>query len=302
MKILVAGVSDNGGASWWASQAINRYTEHEARGMRIYDSYIEYPSDILAPSKGEIIKWCQWADVIHVRDTAKFIPAVYRKSKPIVLTMTGKRNSLKVMLRLCRKNRWVMGVSTYDLTVFLPKGAVEWTPNSRESLSRNWHPVKGQFRVVHAPTSRICKGTETVIRAFKGFNDYVTLDLIEKATYAECLRRKQLCRCLIDQFTYGYGNNAIEAWALGMPVISGSMRGGYAEAVEAMAGFVPYIRIGESVDEIRDVILRIYQGGSLYQEAIDRGREYFMKYHHMSVVGKRLIEVYEQAISYKASA
>jgi len=301
VNILVAGVSDNGGASWWASQAINRYTGHQARGTRTYDSYIEFPHDILNPSVGQLIQLCQWADVIHVRDTVKLIPPVYRRSKPIVLTMTGKRNTLKAVLKSCRRNHWLMGVSTYDLTQFLPEGSVVWTPNSREDLAALWHPIRGEFRIAHAPTSRLCKGTETVIRAVSPMDHPVTLDVIERQTYAATMGRKQLCRCLIDQFTYGYGSNSIEAWALGMPVISGSMRGRYAEAVKKMAGFLPYIKVRESVEEIRGAILEISGGGPLYFEAIERGREYFFKYHHMPAVAKRLIGVYEQAISYKAS-
>jgi len=301
MNILIAGVSDNGGASWWASQAINRYTRHQARGTRTYDSYIKFPHDILAPSAGQMTQLCHWADVIHVRDTVKMIPPMYRRTKPIVLTMTGKRNTLQGVLKSCRRNRWLMGVSTYDLTQLMPEGSVVWTPNSREDLAHQWHPVRGQFRVVHAPTSRICKGTETVIRAVSSMDHPVALDVIEHQTYAETMKRKQWCRCLIDQFTYGYGSNSIEAWALGMPTISGAMRGNYAEAVEKMAGFLPYIRVREDVEEIREAILEIQGGGPLYFDAIERGREYFFKYHHMRAVAERLIGVYEKAISYKAS-
>src|SRR5690606_23762125 len=45
---------------------------------------------------------------------------------------------------------------------------------------------------------------------------------IEGKTWAECVQMKSTCDVLYDQVQLGYGNNAIEAWAMGIPVIAGA--------------------------------------------------------------------------------
>lgn len=41
-------------------------------------------------------------------------------------------------------------------------------------------------------------------------------------SWAECVQIKSTCDVLYDQVELGYGNNAIEAWAMGIPVIAGA--------------------------------------------------------------------------------
>jgi glycosyltransferase involved in cell wall biosynthesis len=63
------------------------------------------------------------------------------------------------------------------------------------------------------------KGTDAIIEAFEGLEGAV-LKIIENQPHEEVLRAMQEADVIIDQLLSGwYGMVAVEAWALGKPVI-----------------------------------------------------------------------------------
>jgi len=151
------------------------------------------------------------------------------------------------------------------------------------------------FTVLHAPSIREAKGTETVIDALQDC-DGVGLKLIEGATFKDCLEQKRAGSVLFDQFAYGYGNNAIEAWALGMPVISNASKPEYIKALRQYADPLAFVQADENTDSVREVVKRLQEDPTFYDEMADRGRSHFYKYHHTPVVVAQLLEIYEQAL------
>jgi glycosyltransferase involved in cell wall biosynthesis len=110
-------------------------------------------------------------------------------------------------------------VGSYDALRWIPDAHVvppgldlsEYTPVPSEDRAR---PV-----VLHAPSSRRRKGTEHVIAACEDLD--VELDIVEGLHHDEARRHYERADIVVDQLNAGwYGIFALEAMALGKPVLS----------------------------------------------------------------------------------
>lgn len=293
MNILLGGTSDNGAGSWFLADAINKYTEHDARAVRGYQSYLEYPFDIVAPSVKQMDELIEWADVVHIRDA---LPKSRRglRGKRVVITYTGRvfRKGHASVYKAHRLG-YKICVSTPDMAAFCPDVNPMWLPNPREDMSHAWRPTRRSF-AVQCPTSRQGKHTEIVTEGARLAG--VPIDIVEQSSYRESIRRKARARVVIDQLKYGFGNNAIEGWALGMPVISGfstPLAKVYRKAIERECGGIPFVIAGPSPKSVARALRRLRDDHEFYQEMIERGREHFFKFHHAPVVAKKAAEIYE---------
>lgn len=297
MKILLGGDCDNGGGSWWLAQAINRYTKHQARAVRGYQSYLQYDYDILGPTIEQMNELIRWADVIHVRDRLPKSGGI-PWGKGVVVTYTGRtfRKASHAVYR-AHKLSYVVCVSTPDMMAFCQDVQPTWLPNPRADLAPLWKPLRNKF-ALQAPTTRQGKQTEIFIKAARKAR--VPFEVVEQVSYAECMAYKVQARVICDQIKYGYGNNAIEAWALGMPVISGfstPLAQTYRDAIlEQVGGELPFIEVIAAVDNVAEVLYRLRHDHAYYVEWCYRGREHFFKHHHMPIVAKRAIGIYERAM------
>lgn len=293
MKILLLSVGDNGGGCYWLSDAINKYTEHVARSVRFVQSWINYPYDIFAPSNGQLQSLIDWADILHIRDNVSDKWPVIPKGKSVVVTWTGMsyRKAAGAKLQKCKNNGWATTVSTPDLISYAPDNLKPtWLPNPREEMKRT--EQNGQFTVCHAPTFRDRKGTQLVIEACSRLG--VMLSLVEDMKYFDALKEKSKCDVVVDQvgpYSFGYGNNAIEAWAMGIPVISGASQPKYTQYTRGIYGKLPYIECS-TVDDI-------YKAADLLKNPIeyakwrDIGLDYFYKFHHAPIVAASAIKIYK---------
>lgn len=294
MNILILAIADNGGGTYFLSRAINEHTEHHARAVRWTQNYLNYPYDLLHPAPDTLRELWAWADVIHIRDAATYLPAGLPR-KPTVITYTGNfyRKNHTEYHRRARQAGAVVTVSTPDLRAYDPDRPA-WLPNPRNDKAHLRQRDNGDdCLVIHAPTVRADKGTQAVIDALADMPG-VTLQLIEGLPYDECLRLKATGRILIDQFKYGYGNNAIEAWAIGMPVISGALPEFIDEHI--VLGPLPFVAVSESAESIREAVEHLRTDRRFYREMMLRGRDHFFRYHHAPVVAARAVEFYRQAI------
>jgi len=294
VNILLLAIADNGGGTYFLSRAINEHTEHHARAVRWTQNYLNYPYDLLHPAPDTLRELWAWADVIHIRDAATYLPAGLPR-KPTVITYTGNfyRKNHTEYHRRARQAGAVVTVSTPDLLAYDQDRPV-WLPNPRDDMAHLRARGGDDCLVIHAPTVRADKGTPTVLDALSALPG-VTLQLIEGLPYDECLRLKATGRILIDQFKYGYGNNAIESWAIGMPVISGALPQ-YMGEHEAL-GPLPFVAVSENVDEIRAAVEHLRTDRRFYREMMLRGRDHFFRYHHAPVVAARAVEFYREALT-----
>jgi glycosyltransferase involved in cell wall biosynthesis len=153
-----------------------------------------------------------------------------RKGKTILFTYQGSdirggggvrekaaRRALRYADRVFYQNpdlrQWLPGAS------FMPYAAVD--PSAIRPLALS---DRDELVVAHAPTDRVIKGTQQVIEAVEALRAEglaIRLDLVEDVTREVALERLAAADLLVDQLLLGwYGTVAVEAMALGRPVLS----------------------------------------------------------------------------------
>lgn len=153
------------------------------------------------------------------------------------------------------------------------------------------------IRIAHAPTNREVKSTKGLIDAVKrlqaeGFA--VELDLIEHRPWKECLERKAKADIYFDQVKYGYGNNALEAWGMKIPVIAGCERDEVLDEMERRFGHLPFYHATE--ETIYDALKELVTDPKLRKRYGKIGYDYVRKYHDYSVVVEQLKRLYRKAM------
>jgi hypothetical protein len=292
MKVLLLTKIDAGGSAWFLREALTQ-AGHEARQVRWRESdYIGYPADLIQPGEAKLRALWNWADVVHVHDTAPFIPCEWwREGRPTVITYHGsmyRDNPRKYRLEAIDR-RWLQTVATPDLTNLCPR----WMPDSRPAYAQAEPYAGGIFRVAHAPTNRYKKGTEAILIALDGMKG-VELDVIEDISHDECIARKLEAHLVVDQTTLGYGCNAIEAWSMGLPVISGGDKG-ILRRVQACVGAMPFL-VARNAREIAEQISAVMCDDRAYSHAVRIGRDCFEKHHSYQAVAAIAVKWYVEAM------
>jgi hypothetical protein len=151
------------------------------------------------------------------------------------------------------------------------------------------------IRIAHAPTNREIKSTEALRHAVQRLWDEgyeIELDLIERETWDTCLDRKAQADIYFDQVILGYGNNAIECWGMGIPVIAGAAPATLTE-MERRFGQLPFYRATE--DTIYDALKALIDSPDLRAEYGERGLEHVRRFHDEQVVVEQLKDIYWRA-------
>jgi glycosyltransferase involved in cell wall biosynthesis len=184
-------------------------------------------------------------------------------------------------------------VSTLDLWLQAPDD-VEWMPqmDDLEALASHLVPHgTDRIRVCHAPTNRALKSTHEFLTAcerLKAQGAPLDVVLIEGVSWAEAVTIKGTCDVVFDQTAYGYGGNAIEAWAMGLPVSCGAQDTTLAEYSRRF-GLLPFVHadpssIGDALERLLQPSQRTYWG--------QIGREHAERFHSQQAGAERVAEVY----------
>lgn len=150
--------------------------------------------------------------------------------------------------------------------------------------------------VAHAPTNRSIKSTDLLLKAVKRLQDEkydVTLDLIEHRPWKECLERKAKADIYFDQVILGYGCNALEAWAMSIPVIAGASDETLDE-MERRFGHLPFYHA--TLETIYDALKELVESPELRAQYGRIGHDYVKRYHDAPVVVEQLKALYQQAM------
>lgn len=175
----------------------------------------------------------RWADVVVVHNDPSILDEVSGgRDRTVVVHHHGTR------FRTAPSEVWRQGtersvalqvVSTIDLLLSVPAGEqAEWMPQvvdvERMELLANAlrPPASSKVVVTHAPTNRMVKGTRWVTQTMRELRRECDYILIQQKPWMVCLTYKASSHLFIDQLLLGYGNNAIEAWAMGLPVVAGA--------------------------------------------------------------------------------
>jgi glycosyltransferase involved in cell wall biosynthesis len=175
-----------------------------------------------------------------------------------------------------------------DLVMFGPRWLPRPMPDMAERLDL---PDNGTFRVAHAPTNRRIKSTEDVIAALDGLRG-VELVLIEGVSNAECIKIKAGCHLLLEEFKLGYGTNALENWAMGIPVI-GDAFPSIKSYMATRLGELPFVET--PVEQLRERVKQLKDDPAAYKAAAEKGRTYWEKYHRPKVVAEMFVNICREA-------
>lgn len=291
MNILIVARYDWSGAGYALMQAINEHTEHTARAICYNRTYLDYAYDVFAPSPELVLELAAWADVWNLHDGGNLVPRGAER-RPAVATYHGSwyRKNWRAVNSAASRLGYIQTCLTMDLTQYGPR----WIGRPMADLSHIRAPDSDMFRVAHAPTGRTKKGTDQVVEGLRGL-DGISLDVIEHVTNNECLRRKARAHLFVDQMVdiVGHGTNSLEAWALGIPVISKA-----SQAVQGLimdhVGYVPFYQ-AQNAGELREAAMRFRDDRDFYDRWRKIGIQYVRQWHAPQLVAERFIETCKEA-------
>ena len=295
MNILnCSHLADTGGNGWRTAQAFRKLTGWTYHFAAKHRNYLAYPTDL---RWDEAIRWWRRADVVHLRDGFQAQDILGAPDRPTVIHHHGTQFRLHrdALLREQSRRGAIGLAATLDLYLMAPSD-VEWMPAlyDLDWLASQRTPIDDSvLRIAHAPTNRSVKSTESFLRAVGQLEKEtrVELILIERTPWAECIARKAKADIYFDQVALGYGNNAIEAWGMGQPVIAGGQPDTLAEMTRRFGG-LPFIEATETsilaaLRSLVDPTARRLWG--------EIGREHAERWHSDRAVVPMLQSVYERA-------
>ena len=175
--------------------------------------------------------------------------------------------------------------------------ALRWVPDAHvvpPGLDlRDYAPVPTDDRprpvVLHAPSSRRRKGTEHVIAACEALD--VELDIVEGLPHDEARRHYERADIVVDQLNAGwYGIFALEAMALGKPVLSFLRDEAVQETERALALEVPVVRVTK--ETLRERVAELAASADERRRLGALSRDYVERVHDADRGAGRLIEIY----------
>ena len=144
--------------------------------------------------------------------------------------------------------------------------------------------------VLHAPSSRRRKGTEHVLAACHGLD--VDLQLVEGLRHDEARARYRDADIVVDQLNAGwYGIFALEAMALGKPVLSYLRPEAVQETERALGVEVPIVAVTK--ETLRDRIAELAADPGRRRRVGAASRAYVEKVHDADRGAERFLAIYE---------
>ena len=293
MNILNYGCgADTGGQSWAVYQAFKNAAPDIGYSSLVRSSnYIQYPKHLPVTQFARAVAA---ADVVHIHNAFRILEGV---NKPLVMHWhgTGFRENPAPYIRQLHQFGALGVVATVDLLA--ASDELTWVPPpvDIEALSAMWAPKdNGKIRVGHCPTNREIKSTGALMAAVKRAQKHhpYELVLVERKTWAECLKIKATCDLLFDQVQLGFGVNAVEAWGMGMPVIAGAGADTLAVMRDTFGGSLPFYQADE--DSIYEALMELADE-TTRKEWGDIGGRHVERFHSQRAVVDILTPIYEEA-------
>jgi glycosyltransferase involved in cell wall biosynthesis len=222
-----------------------------------------------------------------------------------VIGRSGKTNN-----SIRRKKMLLAGIADKiyslnpDLLEVLPKGS-EFLPYATEAgLNPKILPFNqsNEFVVGHAPTHRIVKGTNEIIRVIenlrsKGIN--IRLELIEGLSREDAQKKYQEIDLFIDQLVIGwYGVVSLEVMALGKPVLCFIKGRGLRFVPQKMLADLPIINADES--SLEEKLVGVMQMSIEQRQSLaERGLAYLKEWHDPTKIAQRVVGDYRKVLSFQ---
>lgn len=180
-------------------------------------------------------------------------------------------------------------VGSYDAIRWVPDAEVvppgidlrDYTPAAPSDSPR---PI-----VLHAPSSRRRKGTEHVIAACEQLP--VELEIIEGLHHDDARRRYERADIVVDQLNAGwYGLFAVEAMALGKPVVTFLHDEAVARTEEAFQTKVPLV--SATAETLVDTLRPLVEDADHRRRIGADSRVYVEQIHDADKIADRLLDIY----------
>jgi hypothetical protein len=143
--------------------------------------------------------------------------------------------------------------------------------------------------IVHAPSSRARKGTEHVIAACAGLD--ADLEIVEGLHHEQAQQRYRDADIVVDQLNSGwYGMFAIEAMALGKPVVGFLHEEAARRTEEAFGVAVPIVRA--SKETLRERLTGLVASAEQRSRIGAESRAYVERVHDIERIADRLLALY----------
>jgi glycosyltransferase involved in cell wall biosynthesis len=177
--------------------------------------------------------------------------------------------------------------------------AIRWVPEAEVVPPgidlRDYKPVPPSDArrpvVVHAPSSRRRKGTERVIAACEQLP--VELEIVEGLRHDEARRRYERADIVVDQLNAGwYGLFAIEAMALGKPVVTFLHEEAVALTEDAFGTPVPVV--GATADTLVERLRPLVEEAEERRRVGAASRAYVEQVHDADKVADLLLDIYSR--------
>jgi glycosyltransferase involved in cell wall biosynthesis len=180
-------------------------------------------------------------------------------------------------------------VGSYDAIRWVPDAEVIPPGVDLTSLSPVPPPRDDKPVFVHAPSSRARKGTELFVRACDELG--VELEIVEGLHHDEARRRYEQADVVLDQLNAGwYGMLAIEAMALGKPVVTFLHEEATRRTEEAFRTRVPIVRAAK--ENLAETLRPLAESAAERRRIGAEGRAYVEQVHDLERVADRLLELY----------
>jgi hypothetical protein len=291
----------------WANVQALRARGVEAR-LVVFNRYRLHPeADVDLERRGgllrqQVTQWRAFAELAPRTDVFHFyfgltllpksvqFPILRALRKPCVMHFLGSdiRGRPPEELAWAKKAGAVV-VGSYDAIRWVPDAHV--VPPGIDVAAIEPSPPSGNRRpvVLHAPSSRSRKGTAEVLAACERLD--LDLRLVEGLDHREAFERYRAADLVVDQLNAGwYGVFAIEAMALGKPVVSFLHEEAVRRTEEAFGVEVPIVHATK--ETLPDVLGRLVSSPAELRNIGAASRAYVERVHDLDRVADRLLDLY----------
>lgn len=278
----------------WFGDPERRQVSYRVRGSRdrppvwqphnrLEQSFIAWREQLWQPRIRKMMREISfWAYDIYQFDAGldffrdgRTVAALKSKEKKIVVLYTGSDFRTRGVLPAVEQAanlRLTVEWDHLDLDatlqhVLFPFEVAKYPFRRRESAAR--------LRIGHAPTNRAAKGSAVILDILREMATAMPIDivLIENLPHAEAIRLKDSCDIFVDQIgDLGYGINALEALALGIPTctcLTPRFRMHYPDH--------PFCEIDEN--SLRAVLSKLVENPAERQRLAVAGRQWVEQHH-----------------------
>lgn len=216
--------------------------------------------------------------------SGKFIKDLYAKGKKIICCYLGSDLRRRGIIPGIDSISSVNITVEYDLQKWYPGIHYVPFPFESDNVGEADYSNESPVRIGHAPSNRLAKGSDIIIRAILDLkkSESVELVLIEGLEHRQALNRKRKCHIFVDQIgPLGYGINTLESLAMGIPVCSS-----LAEGFEIMFPDHPVTEI--TPETIVTVLRNLIHNPELRRKKAEAGKAWVRKVHDAQQVVRKI--------------